>query len=50
MALTELAKIYMKTDSARIPELDQRFKELLEEDERLQEDYEEFKKVISALQ
>ena len=40
----------MKTDSTRIPELEQRFKELLEEDERLQEDYEEFRKVISGLQ
>ncbi len=50
MALTELAKFYLKTDSARIPELEQRFKELLEEDERLQEDYEEFRKVISGLQ
>jgi len=50
MALTELAKIYLKTDSARIPELEQRFKELLEEDGRLQEDYEEFKRVISGLQ
>ena len=47
MALTELAKIYLETDSARIPELDQRFKELLEEDEHLQEDYEEFTKIIS---
>ena len=50
MALTELAKIYLQTDSARIPELDQRFQELLEENERLQEDYEEFRKVISGLQ
>jgi SEL1 protein len=50
MALTELAKIYLETDSARIPEIDRRFRELLEEDERLQEDYEEFKKVISSLQ
>ena len=46
MALTELAKIYLKTDSARISEIDQRFKELLEEDERLQEDYEVFLKII----
>ena len=50
MALTELAKIYLKTDSARMPEIDQRFKELLEEDGRLQEDYEEFRKVISGPQ
>ena len=50
MALTELAKIYLETDSARIPEIDRRFRELLEENERLQEDYEEFKKVISSLQ
>ena len=50
MALTVLAKIYMKTNSARIPELEQRFKELLDEDGRLQEDYEEFRKVISGLQ
>ena len=48
MALTELARIYLETDSTRIPELDQRFKELLEEDERLQEDYEEFLKLIQS--
>ena len=49
-ALIELAKIYLQIDSARIPELEQRFEELLEEDGRLQEDYKEFKRVISTLQ
>ena len=48
MALTELAKIYLKTDSARIPEIDRRFRELLEEDEHLQEDYEEFLRIIDV--
>ena len=48
MALTELAKIYLKTDSARIPEIDRRFRELLDEDGRLQEDYEEFTKILSG--
>ena len=48
MALTELAKIYLKTDSARIPEIDRRFRELLDEDGRLQKDYEEFTKIISG--
>ena len=48
MALTELAKIYLETDSARIPELEQSFKELLEENRCSRQDYEAFLRIIDV--